>query len=182
MQINTEQEYQDALDRIELLMDAKEGTPGAEELEELAIAVEKYEDKQLTVVNDKGFPENTHWLDMTSEERKNFRKHQRETLGFDDSELPDLYAKISEFIAPRLKRFADFTMSHPINIDADSWVSQCKENARKLAGAKKEQCEAMRWIADNFEDLWSQVTPLRSVKGGRYAQQNTSINSETEVC
>lgn len=49
MQINSEQEYQDTLAQIEVLMDAREGTPEAEELERLAISVEKYEKKHFPI-------------------------------------------------------------------------------------------------------------------------------------
>jgi hypothetical protein len=95
------------------------------------------------------------WLDMTPQEREFFRQHQSETLGFDDSELPGFYVTISKFIAPRLDRFADFTMSYPSHMSCEEWRSQCKKNAQMLQGTKEEQCQAMRWVADNFEDLWS---------------------------
>lgn len=51
MQINSDQEHQDTLAQIEVLMDAKEGTPEAEELERLAIAVEQYEDIHYPIAN-----------------------------------------------------------------------------------------------------------------------------------
>jgi HTH-type transcriptional regulator/antitoxin HigA len=41
--ITTEEEYHRALARIAELMDSEEGTPEGQELERLAVAVEKYE-------------------------------------------------------------------------------------------------------------------------------------------
>lgn len=40
-------------------------------------------------------------------------KHQRETRGFDDTELWNLDSTIAKFILPRLKRFKELTNQHP---------------------------------------------------------------------
>ncbi len=42
--IKTEQEYTSAMERLDAVFDAKKGTPESEELELLAIEIEKYED------------------------------------------------------------------------------------------------------------------------------------------
>jgi HTH-type transcriptional regulator/antitoxin HigA len=47
--IKTNQDYLDAVARIELLMDVVEGTPEADELEELATLVDIYEEKQFPI-------------------------------------------------------------------------------------------------------------------------------------
>jgi HTH-type transcriptional regulator/antitoxin HigA len=47
--IKTNQDYLDALERIESLMDVAEGTPEADELEVLATLVDVYEEKQFPI-------------------------------------------------------------------------------------------------------------------------------------
>jgi len=47
--IKTKKEYQQAMDRLEVLFDAKPGTKEGDELEVLSILIEKYEDKQIPV-------------------------------------------------------------------------------------------------------------------------------------
>ena len=41
--IKTEQDYQEALDRLEVIFDAKKGSPEGDELEILGLLIEKYE-------------------------------------------------------------------------------------------------------------------------------------------
>ena len=41
--IKTEQDYQEALDRLEVIFDAKKGSPVGDELEILGLLIEKYE-------------------------------------------------------------------------------------------------------------------------------------------
>ena len=43
MKIKTEQDYQEALDRLEVIFDAKKGSPEGDELEILGLLIEKYE-------------------------------------------------------------------------------------------------------------------------------------------
>ncbi|MBP5443363.1 MAG: helix-turn-helix domain-containing protein [Treponema sp.] len=47
--IKTEEEYANALERIEQLFDAKEGTPEADELELLSTLVELYEEEHFPI-------------------------------------------------------------------------------------------------------------------------------------
>lgn len=47
--IKTEADYQEALDRIDVLMDAESGTPEGDELEVLAALVEMYEDRHFPI-------------------------------------------------------------------------------------------------------------------------------------
>ncbi len=51
--IKTEEDYQDALTRLELVFDAKKGSAEGDELEILGILIEKYEDEHFPV----GFPD-----------------------------------------------------------------------------------------------------------------------------
>lgn len=47
--IKTEEEYQKAIERLELLFDAKKGTEEGDELEVLSILIEKYEDENFPI-------------------------------------------------------------------------------------------------------------------------------------
>lgn len=95
-----------------------------------------------------------YWMDQTPEERKVDRARQQEEWGFNDTDLICLRSTIAEFIAPRLRRFADFTMSFPSSTTAEKWAADCNAIADKLE-SEETRAEAMQWVADNFEDLWS---------------------------
>ena len=45
--IKTKKDYSQALERLEVLFDAKKNTPEGDELEVLSILIEKYEDEQF---------------------------------------------------------------------------------------------------------------------------------------
>jgi len=47
--IKTEEDYQKALDRLEVIFDAEPGTPQGDELEVLSILIEKYEDEYFPI-------------------------------------------------------------------------------------------------------------------------------------
>ena len=47
--IKTEQDYNQALERLELIFDAKKGTKEGDELEVLGILIEKYEDEYFPI-------------------------------------------------------------------------------------------------------------------------------------
>jgi len=47
--IKTKKEYQQAMERLEVLFDAKKGTPEGDELEVLSILIEKYEDEHVDI-------------------------------------------------------------------------------------------------------------------------------------
>lgn len=47
--IKTEKDYQAALERLEVIFDAKLGTPEGDELEILAILIERYESKHYSI-------------------------------------------------------------------------------------------------------------------------------------
>lgn len=51
--IKTEKDYQDTLKRLELIFDSKKGSTEGDELEILAILIEKYEDEHFPI----GFPD-----------------------------------------------------------------------------------------------------------------------------
>jgi HTH-type transcriptional regulator/antitoxin HigA len=47
--IKTKKEYQQAMERIEVLFDSRKGTEEGDELEVLSILIEKYEDEQFPI-------------------------------------------------------------------------------------------------------------------------------------
>ena len=47
--IKTKKDYNQAMERLEVLFDAKKGTPEGDELEVLSILIEKYEDEHFPV-------------------------------------------------------------------------------------------------------------------------------------
>lgn len=47
--IKTEQDYQEALDRLEVIFDAKKGSPEGDELEILGLLIEKYESMHFPI-------------------------------------------------------------------------------------------------------------------------------------
>lgn len=47
--IRNEQDYQNALDRLEVIFDAKKGTPEGDELEILSILIDKYENENFPI-------------------------------------------------------------------------------------------------------------------------------------
>ncbi len=51
--IKNKKDYQQALERLELIFDSKKGTPDGDELEILGILIEKYEDEHFPI----GFPD-----------------------------------------------------------------------------------------------------------------------------
>jgi HTH-type transcriptional regulator/antitoxin HigA len=51
--IKTKKDYQNALERLEKIFDAKKGSPEGDELEVLSILIEKYEDEHFPI----GFPD-----------------------------------------------------------------------------------------------------------------------------
>lgn len=47
--IKTKKDYHQAMDRLEMIFDAKKGTPQGDELEVLSILIEKYEDEYFPI-------------------------------------------------------------------------------------------------------------------------------------
>ena len=47
--IKTKKDYSQAMERLEVLFDAKKGTPAGDELEVLSILIEKYEDEHFPI-------------------------------------------------------------------------------------------------------------------------------------
>jgi HTH-type transcriptional regulator/antitoxin HigA len=49
MEIKTEEQYQEALNRLEEIFDAKSGTEEGDELELLSVLIEKYENEKYPI-------------------------------------------------------------------------------------------------------------------------------------
>lgn len=47
---------------------------------------------------------------------------QRRIRGFDDSETWSLDLRIAQFTLPRLKRFKELSMAHPMDLTEEEWV------------------------------------------------------------
>jgi HTH-type transcriptional regulator/antitoxin HigA len=70
--IKTEQEYEQAMNRLEEIFDAKKGTTEGDELEVLGMFIEKYEDEHFPV----GFPDPVEAI-----------KFKMEQLGYNQTDL-----------------------------------------------------------------------------------------------
>ena len=70
--IKTNKDYQNALKRLEVIFDAKKGSPEGDELEILGILLEKYEDEHFPI----GFPDPIEAI-----------KFRMEQLGYNQTDL-----------------------------------------------------------------------------------------------
>ena len=79
--INTEQDYEQALERLEVIFDAKKGTAEGNELEVLGILIEKYEDEKFPI----GLPDPVEAI-----------KFRMEQLGYSPDDLAKLIGQKSK--------------------------------------------------------------------------------------
>jgi HTH-type transcriptional regulator/antitoxin HigA len=89
--IKTKKDYQHALDRLELLFDAKKNTKEGDELEILSILIEKYEDEHFPI----DFPDPIEAI-----------KFRMEQLGYNQSDLAKvigLKSRASEILSKKRK-------------------------------------------------------------------------------
>lgn len=89
--IKTKKDYQQAMDRLELLFDAKQGTPEGDELEVLGILIEKYEEQQFPI----GLPDPVATI-----------KFRMEQLGYNQTDLANvvgLKSRASEILNRKRK-------------------------------------------------------------------------------
>lgn len=70
--IKTKKDYQNALERLELIFDSKKGSPEGDELEILGILIEKYEEEHFPI----GFPDPIEAI-----------KFRMEQMGYNQSDL-----------------------------------------------------------------------------------------------
>ena len=89
--IKTEKDYQDALARLDVLFDSKNGSPDGDELELLGILIEKYEDIHFPI----GFPDPIEAI-----------KFRMEQLGYNQNDLAKvvgLKSRVSEILNKKRK-------------------------------------------------------------------------------
>lgn len=93
--IKTEKDYQEALDRLDVIFDAKKDTPEGDELEILSILIEKYENEHFPI----DFPDPIEAI-----------KFRMEQLGYNQSELAKivgLKSRASEILNKKRKLSLD---------------------------------------------------------------------------
>ena len=76
--ITTEKEYQEALERLEFIFDAKKGTPKGNELEILSILIDKYENENFPI----GMPDPIEAIKFRMEQMGMSNKELAEILGY----------------------------------------------------------------------------------------------------
>ena len=89
--IKTKKEYQQAMERLEVLFDAKKGTAEGDELEVLSILIEKYEDVHVDI----GFPDPIEAI-----------KFRMEQMGYNQADLANvvgLKSRASEILNKKRK-------------------------------------------------------------------------------
>jgi HTH-type transcriptional regulator / antitoxin HigA len=89
--IRTKKDYQQALDRLETIFDAKKGSPDGDELEILGMLIERYENEHFPV----GFPDPIEAI-----------KFRMEQLGYNQSDLANvvgLKSRASEILNKKRK-------------------------------------------------------------------------------
>lgn len=107
--INTEHDYDRAMQRLEKIFDAQRGTPQGDELEVLGILIEKYEDKHFPI----GFPDPIEAI-----------KFRMEQLGYNQSDLAKvigLKSRTSEILNRKRKLTLDIIrqLHDKLNIPTD---------------------------------------------------------------
>ena len=73
--IKTESDYNEALERLEMVFDAKEGSPEADEAQILGMLIEKYEDEHFPI----GLPDPVEAI-----------KFRMEQMGYSQADLADI--------------------------------------------------------------------------------------------
>lgn len=89
--IKTKKDYQNALERLEVIFDSKQGTPCGDELEILGILIEKYEEEHFPI----GFPDPIEAI-----------KFRMEQLGYNQTDLAKivgLKSRASEILNKKRK-------------------------------------------------------------------------------
>jgi len=86
--ITTEIEYQEALERLELIFDAKKGTPEGNELEILSILIDKYENENFPI----GMPDPIEAIKFRMEQMGISNKELAKILGY-KSRVSEIFTK-----------------------------------------------------------------------------------------
>jgi HTH-type transcriptional regulator/antitoxin HigA len=107
--IKTKKDYQQALDRLEIIFDAKKGTPEGDELEILGILIEQYEEEHFPI----NLPDPIEAI-----------KFRMEQLGYNQSDLAKvigLKSRASEILNKKRKLSLDMIrqLHNKLNIPTD---------------------------------------------------------------
>jgi HTH-type transcriptional regulator/antitoxin HigA len=107
--IKTKKDYQQALDRLEIIFDAKKGTVEGDELEVLGILIDKYENERFPI----GFPDPIEAI-----------KFRMEQMGYNQADLAKvvgLKSRASEILSKKRKLSLDMIrqLHERLNIPTD---------------------------------------------------------------
>jgi HTH-type transcriptional regulator/antitoxin HigA len=93
--IRNEKDYQKALDRLEVVFDAKKGTEQGDELEILSIVIDRYENEQFPI----GMPDPIEAIKFRMEQLGMKQKDLAEVIGFK--------SRVSEILSKKRKLTLD---------------------------------------------------------------------------
>ena len=112
--IKTKADYESAIARLELVFDAKRGTPEGDELEVLSILIEKYEDEYYPI----GLPDPVEAI-----------KFRMEQLGYSSSNLENVVgenSQISDILSRKIKLSLELIrkLHKVLNIPTDVLITE----------------------------------------------------------
>ena len=112
--IKTEKDYEIAMTRLEVIFDAKRGTPEGDELEILSILIEKYENEHESI----GLPDPVEAI-----------KFRMEQLGYSSSDLENVVgtnSQISDILSRKIKLSLELIrkLHKVLNIPTDVLISE----------------------------------------------------------
>ncbi len=108
--INTEKDYQQALNRLELIFDAKKGTEKGDELEILSILVDTYESKNFPI----GMPDPIEAIKFRMEQMGMKQKDLAEVVGF-KSRVSEILNKKRKLTLGMIRKIS-FTLHIPTEV------------------------------------------------------------------
>ncbi len=108
--IKTEKDYEKALERLEMIFDAKQGTKEGDELEILSMLIEKYEDEHFPV----DMPDPIEAIKFRMEQLGLKQKDLIEVVGF-KSRVSEILNKKRKLTLDMIRKLSDF-LNIPVNV------------------------------------------------------------------
>lgn len=108
--INTEKDYQQALNRLELIFNAKKGTEKGDELEILSILIDTYENKNFPI----GMPDPIEAIKFRMEQMGMKQKDLAEVVGF-KSRVSEILNKKRKLTLEMIRKIS-FTLHIPTEV------------------------------------------------------------------
>ena len=108
--INTEKDYQQALNRLELIFDAKKGTEKGDELEILSILIDTYENNNFPI----GMPDPIEAIKFRMEQMGMKQKELAEVVGF-KSRVSEILNKKRKLTLEMIRKIS-FTLNIPTEV------------------------------------------------------------------